>query len=106
VSGSHSKDFKPLFTVPYKGTNLSGQSLKDQLDKWASIGTIEPDAAVSISKAVADKSVDLSGQHFVLIGAGSAMGPFTKLLEQGATVVCIDLPSKQCNRSEEFALDR
>jgi 5,10-methylene-tetrahydrofolate dehydrogenase/methenyl tetrahydrofolate cyclohydrolase len=83
-----------MFTVPYKNTNLSGQSLKAQLNKWAQVGTIEPDAAESIAKAVAEKPVDLTGQHFVLIGAGSAMGPFTKLLEQGATVVCIDLPSK------------
>jgi len=36
--------------------------------------------------------LDLSGQHFVLIGAGSAMGPFIKLLEHGATVVAIDIP--------------
>ena len=37
-------------------------------------------------------SVDLTGQHFVLIGAGSAMGPFIKLLEYGATVIAIDIP--------------
>ena len=30
--------------------------------------------------------------YVVMIGAGSAMGPFPKLLEMGATVVAIDIP--------------
>lgn len=82
---------KPNLVVPYKGKSLEGESLKAQLTKWAKYGTIEPDAAVSISK-LADGPLDLNGQHFVLIGAGSAMGPFIKLLEHGATVVAIDIP--------------
>lgn len=83
---------KPL-VVPYKSAELHGQQLKKQLEKWASYGTIEPDAAAAISK-LADKEVDLTGHHFVLIGAGSAMGPFIKLLEHGATVIAIDIPGK------------
>lgn len=78
--------------VPYKGKDLTGQSLKAQLSKWASYGTIEPDAAASISKIVDAGEVNLTGQHFVIIGAGSAMGPYTKLLEHGATVLAIDIP--------------
>ena len=35
---------------------------------------------------------DLSDAYFVMIGAGSAMGPFPKLLELGANVVAIDIP--------------
>jgi hypothetical protein len=90
IKGSGAKGGSPL-TVPYKGGMLSGEKLKAQLNKWRNYGTIEADAAAAIS-AIAEGKLDLSGQHFVLIGAGSAMGPFYKLLEHGATVVCIDIP--------------
>ena len=90
VDGS-SRGGKPL-VVPYKGTDLTGSALKAQLSKWANYGTIEPDAAASISKIVDAGEVNLTGQHFVIIGAGSAMGPYTKLLEHGATVLAIDIP--------------
>jgi len=43
-------------------------------------------------RKLADGKLSLKGKHFVLIGAGSAMGPYSKLLEHGATVVCIDIP--------------
>lgn len=82
---------KPL-TVPYKGVELTGESLKQQLTKWATYGTVEADAASSISQLVDTGKVDLTGKHFVLIGAGSAMGPFIKLLDHGATVIAIDIP--------------
>lgn len=91
IVGNKSKDAKPQLAVPYKGDVLKGEALKQQLTKWAKYGTMEPDAAASISR-LADGPLDLSGQHFVLIGAGSAMGPFIKLLEHGATVVAIDIP--------------
>jgi hypothetical protein len=90
IKGSGKKGGSPL-TVPYKDKKLSGEKLKAQLAKWMQYGTIESDAAMAIS-AIAEGSLDLSGKHFVLIGAGSAMGPFYKLLEHGATVVCIDIP--------------
>jgi hypothetical protein len=83
---------KPL-VVPYKGKQLSRDALKAQLAKWAKYGTIEKDAADSISSMADKDTVDLSNEVFVLIGAGSAMGPYGKLLEHGATVVCIDVPS-------------
>lgn len=91
VTGNKAKEAKPQLVVPYKGQFLKGEELKKQLNKWAKYGTIEPDAAASVSK-LADGPLDLTGQHFVLIGAGSAMGPFIKLLEHGATVVAIDIP--------------
>eukprot|EP00604_Paraphysomonas_vestita_P003651 CAMPEP_0174820272 /NCGR_PEP_ID=MMETSP1107-20130205/3977_1 /TAXON_ID=36770 /ORGANISM="Paraphysomonas vestita, Strain GFlagA" /LENGTH=483 /DNA_ID=CAMNT_0016035259 /DNA_START=285 /DNA_END=1736 /DNA_ORIENTATION=+ len=90
INGNGAKGGKPL-VVPYKGSELTGPTLKKQLQKWAQYGTMEPDAAMTIS-SVATGNLDLSGKTFVLIGAGSAMGPFTKLLEHGATVVCIDIP--------------
>lgn len=91
IVGNKAKDAKPELAVPYKGKVLKGETLKAQLTKWAKYGTMEADAAASISK-LADGPLDLAGQHFVLIGAGSAMGPFIKLLEHGATVVAIDIP--------------
>ena len=52
---------------------------------------MEPDAASTIG-SIAEGNLSLKGRHFVLIGAGSAMGPFNKLLEYGATVIAIDVP--------------
>ena len=81
INGTGAKGGKP-FSINYKNKDLTGESLKAQVTKWANYGTIEPDAAATMSK-LADGNVDLQGQHFVLIGAGSAMGPFYKLLEHG-----------------------
>lgn len=100
INGTGAKGGKPL-VVNYKKRDLSGSDLKRQLNKWAEYGTIETDAARSIAR-LADGNLDLSGQHFVLIGAGSAMGPFYKLLEHGATVVCIDVPGAWGGRSAEM----
>ena len=74
-------------------STLSGASLTKQLDKWASTGIIERDAADAV-QWTADyvQKNDLKDAHFVLIGAGSAMGPCAKLLELGANVVAIDIP--------------
>jgi hypothetical protein len=80
-------------TVKYKGTDISGDKLKSQFEAWAQYGTIEKDAALSL-QSMCDGKLDLKGQYYVLIGAGSAMGPYSKLLEHGATVVCIDIPGK------------
>lgn len=78
--------------VPYKDRMLVGKELEDQVDKWVSYGTIEPSAGAAI-KGVAKngKWRDLSNRYFVLLGAGSAMGPLKLLLELGATIVAIDL---------------
>jgi hypothetical protein len=79
--------------VPYKGTTLSGQALKDQVKKWVDYGTIEPSAGEAIVKCVDNPEwlKDVSKRHFVLLGAGSAMGPLHVLLSLGANVVAIDL---------------
>jgi hypothetical protein len=92
ISGKAKREAKPL-SVQYRGKTLSGKALQTQFNKWADYGTIEPDAAASLS-SVCEGNIDLTNQHFVLIGAGSAMGPFYKLLEHGATVICIDIPGK------------
>ena len=83
---------KNVLEVPYKGKTLSGQALKDQVDKWVSYGTIEESAGVAIKNCV-DKPdyLDLSDRYFVLLGAGSAMGPFLVLMALGANVIAVDL---------------
>lgn len=86
--------------VPYNvypatsGKTIEGTELEAQCDAWASYGTIERDTAEAIKAVVSsgDKWMDLRGHTFVLIGAGSAMGPFPKLMELGATVVALDIP--------------
>lgn len=85
--------------MPYPGgssdATLEGDELAALLDSWASAGTIEPDCAEAIKAATSNSEwMDLRGHTFVLIGAGSAMGPFPKLMELGATVVAIDIPGK------------
>ena len=101
LAGSGTKGPKPL-VVPYKGQNLTGDSLAKQLKKWADYGTIERDACEALSDIAGTNDLALAGDVFVLIGAGSAMGPFGKLLEHGATVVCIDIPSSMGPRAVDM----
>ena len=91
VKGEAPKN-KNVLEVPYKGRNLSGQALKDQVDKWVSYGTIEDSAGAAIKNCVDRPGyLDLSDQYFVLLGAGSAMGPFLVLMALGANVIAVDL---------------
>lgn len=78
--------------VPYKGKTLSGSSLKKKVDEWVDYGTIEPSAGEAIKNCVDNPSyLDLSDRYFVLLGAGSAMGPFLVLMALGANVIAVDL---------------
>lgn len=79
--------------VPYKGKTLSGQALKDKVQEWVDYGTIEPSAGLAIQKCVDNPKwiTGLKDRYFVLLGAGSAMGPLLVLLSIGANVVAIDL---------------
>ena len=73
---------------------LTGDAIKAQATKWAEGGIIEPDAAEALcwTTDYFKSGKTLEGVYVVMIGAGSAMGPFPKLLEMGATVVAIDIP--------------
>ncbi|KAL7567360.1 hypothetical protein ACA910_010256 [Epithemia clementina (nom. ined.)] len=80
--------------VPYKGDTLSGDKLKQQVQVWVDYGTIEPSAGRAIMQCVDHPEYikeTIAKQSFVLLGAGSAMGPLLVLLSLGATVVAIDL---------------
>lgn len=78
--------------VPYKGKILKGEELKAQVRKWVDYGTIEPSAGEAIIGCVDNpKWCELSDKYFVLLGAGSAMGPLHVLLALGANVIAVDL---------------
>jgi len=93
VRGEGSFDPTSLeFAVPYKRKTLRGVALQEHLDKWVKNGTIEPSAAHGIRKVMANPAwLDLRGRFFVLLGAGSAMGPIKVLLSLGANVIAVDL---------------
>lgn len=79
--------------IPYKGGTLSGQALKDQVKAWVDYGTIEPSAGKAIIKCVDHPEWlnEIKNRYFVLLGAGSAMGPLLVLMALGANVIAIDL---------------
>ncbi|CAN0134854.1 unnamed protein product, partial [Phaeothamnion confervicola] len=78
--------------VPYKGKLLESRDLQQQVRQWVEYGTIEPSAGEGLLAVSADNRWrDLSEKYFVLLGAGSAMGPLHLLLELGANVIAIDL---------------
>eukprot|EP00752_Nemacystus_decipiens_P001371 g1359.t2 len=92
LKGRKPRPTETVLEVPYKDKILKGKALEDQVDKWVSYGTIEPSVGAAI-KEVSQKGEwrDLSDRYFVLLGAGSAMGPLKLLLELGANIVAIDL---------------
>jgi len=91
IKGKKSKGSSEL-SIPYKGGQLKGDELLQQLQRWAKYGTIEPDAAEAISMLSKNPTwLDLSNRYFVLLGAGSAMGPFSLLMALGANIIAIDL---------------
>ena len=79
-------------SVPYKGKRLRGDDLHRQLDRWLEAGVAEPSFAEAIRSVMAHEDwLDLSGETFVVLGAGAEMGPLHSLSRWGATVVPIDL---------------
>jgi transposase len=79
--------------VPYHGRPLSGAALNHQLDVWVAEGQVEPSFARAVSWLVAHpEKLDLTGEHFAVLGVGSEMGPTKFLLDHGATVWGVDLP--------------
>ena len=92
IKGELTSKTSNVLEVGYKGTSISGQELKDQVRKWVEYGTIEPSAGDAIVACVDNPGwIDLSDRYFVLLGAGSAMGPFEVLMSLGANVIAVDL---------------
>lgn len=92
IEGQKPKPQQFEYEVPYLDKTLKGKALLDQLDKWVQYGTIEPEARDAIALVAKNpKWLDLSDKYFVLLGAGSAMGPLLVLMALGANVIAIDL---------------
>lgn len=93
VKGSKSKPKAGYeVEVPYGDKVLKGEELLTQIDNWVQKGTIEMSCGHAMSMAVRNPQwLDLSDSYFVLLGAGSAMGPFLVLLALGANIVAVDL---------------
>mmetsp|Transcript_85115 Transcript_85115/g.264715 ORF Transcript_85115/g.264715 Transcript_85115/m.264715 type:complete len:411 (+) Transcript_85115:2-1234(+) len=79
---------KGELVLPYAGKELRGAELEAQCDRWADAGTMEPDCAAAV-KAGAKQVGDLKSRTFVVLGAGSELGPVKLLLEAGATVAAV-----------------
>jgi Protein tyrosine phosphatase-like protein, PTPLA len=97
IKGTGSAKRVSQLEIPYKGEILSGQKLKDQIQAWVDYGTIEPSCGKAMCQVVDHPEwCRNAGDHcFVLLGAGSAMGPLLVLMALGANVVAIDLDRPQ-----------
>ena len=98
ITGTATADIE--YYVPYqkfgskKVNNLKGEALKSQLETWVQRGTIEADtmqAILNVATKPENYTKNLKDKYFVLLGAGSAMGPLRVLLELGANVIAIDI---------------
>lgn len=83
-SGAPKLDLK----LPYAGKELTGAELDSQCDRWVTSGCMEPDCGSAI-KVGSKRVAELSGRTFLILGAGSELGPLRPLLEAGATVAAV-----------------
>jgi hypothetical protein len=79
--------------IPYQGGTLSGAKLQEKVQEWIDYGTIEPSAGQAIIQCIEHPEWlnEIKNRYFVLLGAGSAMGPLLVLMALGANVIAIDL---------------
>lgn len=86
----------PEWYIPYKGKQLTGQALLDQLDTWQRQGIIEPSHTAAMKRVYAHPEwLDLSKRSMVLLGAASEAGPLSWLAKWKANIIAIDLPNPQ-----------
>ena len=79
--------------VPYKGKELHGMALRNQVKDWVERGIVNHHHGTSLNRTLGrEAAIDLSDETFVLLGGGSEIGPLKCLLEWGANVVVVDLP--------------
>jgi hypothetical protein len=96
VKGTGTKPSPLRLLVPYKDQTLCDKILETKVQEWVDYGTIEKSAGDAIINCIKHPEwLDLSNRYFVLLGAGSAMGPFLMLMALGANVIAIDLDRPQ-----------
>merc|ERR1712038_472982 len=92
-------------SFPYKNETLNGSQLEQKMSEWFLNGTCEEDCSDKVKKvlpSIADGS--LKEKWFVLLGAGSEMGPLKFLLEYGANVIAVRTKkSKAWREMEDWA---
>ena len=82
-----------VLRVPYRGQQLEGSALSEQLRRWADAGVIEQSFADAVRRVSEHPDwLSLPGRRVALVGAGAAIGPLEPLCSWGADVVAIDLP--------------
>jgi hypothetical protein len=81
--------------IPYRGQQLTGDTLLRQLDAWVADDTVEPSFADAIGEVVRHPDwLDLTDRTVVVLGAGSEMGPLGHLAAWGARLALVDLPRR------------
>jgi hypothetical protein len=81
--------------VPYRGTELEGPALREQLARWTAAGVIEPTVAERVSAVSGNPDwLSLPGRRIAVVGAGSEIGPLGPLCSWGAEIAAIDVPGR------------
>jgi len=87
---------QPEWYVPYRGQNLKGEALIQQIQTWQDSGIIEVSHAQALREVNAHPEwFDLSDRTMVLFGAASEAGPLTWLSRWKANIIAVDLPSER-----------
>ena len=81
-----------ILAIPYRGQQLVGTALFDQLDSWVDRGIIEESCAAALADVARHPEwLDLSDLRLVSLGAAAEMGPLAPLLRWGAEVYAVDV---------------
>ena len=79
--------------VPYRGRELEGRALSEQLDRWVEAGSVEPSFAEALHRVMENPQwLALPGRRLALVGAGAQIGPLQPLCSWGASVIALDVP--------------
>jgi hypothetical protein len=79
--------------IPYRGGELHGAALREQLERWVAAGVAEPSFATAIERVAEHPEwLALPGRTVALLGAGAEMGPLAPLTAWGARVAAVDVP--------------
>ncbi|MDP9806885.1 acyl dehydratase [Trueperella bonasi] len=91
ITGSGKR--RESLSIPYRGRQLEGDALRNQIQEWAANGTMTAIAAQRLHK-VADTPqwLDLTDTTIGVLGAGAELAPTRFLLEYGATVAAVIRP--------------
>lgn len=86
----------PEWYVPYRGQQLKGLALAEQIQDWQDRGIVEASHADALRECIAHPEwFDLSDRTMVLFGAASEAGPLTWLARWKANIVALDLANER-----------